>query len=435
MSKKTDPKVAEAVMLKAGLQPLEPYKNSRSNWKCKCLKCGDVVSPKYGSIKSGHGGCGICARNIPDLKNILQVMKNARFKPLEPYKTALTKWKCKCLVCKNIVYPKYNTIQQGKGGCDTCGTVKRTITMTMSKEKAVAMMLKAKLQPLVPYKNSQTRWKSKCLRCKKITQPTLSSIQQGHIGCLTCGFKITADKLKKDEKAAVAVMLKQGYITLEPYKSSNTLWRCKCVTCGKISKPTFGSVQYGKGICVYCSGNKVDPQDAKKIMLKAKLKPLELYVDNKKRWKCQCLKCGEIVTPTFNAIRNGQGGCIYCAKMGFNAKIPSYLYLITNKELGAHKVGIGNVRPKSKPHLDRKEKFKKYGWEIYKVWDFKTGGRAWKIETDVFQVIRKDLKLPIYLSKEQMPKTGGHAETVDADSISLVGLEKIINRVIKEQVD
>ena len=30
-----------------------------------------------------------------------------------------------------------------------------------------------------------------------------------------------------------------------------------------------------------------------------------------------------------------------------------------------------------------------------------------------------------------MPKTEGHSETVDADSISLLQLEKIINKVIK----
>ena len=31
-----------------------------------------------------------------------------------------------------------------------------------------------------------------------------------------------------------------------------------------------------------------------------------------------------------------------------------------------------------------------------------------------------------------MPVTGGHTETVDADLITLIELEKIINRVIKE---
>jgi len=54
-----------------------------------------------------------------------------------------------------------------------------------------------------------------------------------------------------------------------------------------------------------------------------------------------------------------------------------------------------------------------------------------KIEKAVFQVIRKDLKLPIHLTKKHMPITEGHTETINADSISLIELEKIIKRVIK----
>ena len=111
--------------------------------------------------------------------------------------------------------------------------------------------------------------------------------------------------------------------------------------------------------------------------------------------------------------------------------IPSYLYLITHDEFNSHKVGIGNVRSIKRSWEDRLEKFKREGWQTYKVWQFKTGGEALKIEKAVFKVIRKDLKLPIHLSKEQMPKTEGQSETVDADSITLLQLEKIIKKVIK----
>jgi hypothetical protein len=41
------------------------------------------------------------------------------------------------------------------------------------------------------------------------------------------------------------------------------------------------------------------------------------------------------------------------------------------------------------------------------------------------------MKLPVFLSTEDMPKTQGHSETVDAESISLLQLEKIINNAIK----
>jgi hypothetical protein len=42
------------------------------------------------------------------------------------------------------------------------------------------------------------------------------------------------------------------------------------------------------------------------------------------------------------------------------------------------------------------------------------------------------MQIPIHLTKAHMPKTEGHTETVDADSISLLQLERIINKVIKQ---
>ena len=62
MAKKLDPKVAEKVMLKAGLKPLEPYKGNNTKWKCLHISCGQVVFPLYSSVKRGQGGCYECGR-------------------------------------------------------------------------------------------------------------------------------------------------------------------------------------------------------------------------------------------------------------------------------------------------------------------------------------------------------------------------------------
>ena len=361
--RKLDPKVAEKVMLKAGLKPLVPYTNVRTKWKSRCLTCKKIVYPAYTNIRNGEGGCGTCAKNVPDLKNIMKVMKKAGYIPLEPYKSALTKWKCKCDKCKSIIYPKYNTIQQNKGGCRTCGNEQASITFRLSEQLAVDRMLKAKIKPLVSYKNNFTKWKSICLICKKIVYPTLSTITDGHSGC------------------------------------------------------------------GYCSGNLVDAKDAVDLMRKSKLKPLEKYKSSKTKWKCKCLKCGKTVFPTYQDILQGQGGCRYCAEKGINMNVPSYLYLITNAELNSHKIGMGNHK-KIKSD-DRLGKFNKQGWQTYRVWQTKTGAEAIDIEGKIFTIIRQELRLPIHLNKEQMPKTRGESETISADSITLLELEKIIKKVIK----
>ena len=48
------------MMTEANLEPLEPYKNSMHKWLCRCLSCGEKVTPTAHNIKAGHGGCVFC---------------------------------------------------------------------------------------------------------------------------------------------------------------------------------------------------------------------------------------------------------------------------------------------------------------------------------------------------------------------------------------
>ena len=67
---KLDPKVTEEVMLKAGLKPLEPYKSDRTPWKCACQKCKEIVFPTYKSVKNGSG-CIYCAGKKVNVESML----------------------------------------------------------------------------------------------------------------------------------------------------------------------------------------------------------------------------------------------------------------------------------------------------------------------------------------------------------------------------
>jgi hypothetical protein len=121
-------------------------------------------------------------------------------------------------------------------------------------------------------------------------------------------------------------------------------------------------------------------------------------------------------------------GCKYCAESGFNPSIPAYLYIITNETLNSHKIGIGN--PQLNYH-DRLYKLKRQGWLVHRMWNFDSGNNAWEVEKNAFYVIRKKLNIPIHLTKDLMPKTGGHTETMNADTITLLELEKIVDKGIK----
>ena len=422
---KNDPKVAEAVMAKAGLKPLEPYTKSAAKWKCLHIACGEIVYPSHHSIKKGNGGCKPCGHiktaNAGRLTEeyAVEIMLKASLKPLEPYKGANNKWRCRCINCKRIVIPTYASVQQGRK-CEYCSKTKVDI------KDAVKIMTKANLKPLDPYPGSMTRWKCLHTVCGEIVYPRYLDVKKGNGGCKPCGNAESGRKKRIPEESAIAVMLKINMQPLEPFPLSQAKWKSRCLVCKKISYPRYADAAAGHG-CVYCTGNKIDEKDAIEIMLKSQLKPLEPYKSALLKWKCECLKCGKIVYPQYSGVQSGQGGCRYCAIQGINMNVPSYLYLITNVDLNSHKVGMGN----HKKNNDRLKQFLKYGWKAHKVWEINTGGIAIDIEAEVLRILRKDLKLPIYLSKEQMPKTRGETETVDADSISLLELEKIINKIIK----
>ena len=46
---------AVAIMSNANMEPLEPYTNALTRWRCKCLKCGNEITPKLNNIQNGSG--------------------------------------------------------------------------------------------------------------------------------------------------------------------------------------------------------------------------------------------------------------------------------------------------------------------------------------------------------------------------------------------
>jgi rRNA maturation endonuclease Nob1 len=49
----------------------------------------------------------------------------------------------------------------------------------LAPEVALKIMVDAGFSPFTPYTNSRTNWKSRCLKCKKITTPRLNDVVQG----------------------------------------------------------------------------------------------------------------------------------------------------------------------------------------------------------------------------------------------------------------
>lgn len=375
MPKKLDPKVAEAVMLKAGLKPLEPYGKKKTKWKSQCMKCKSKTSPTLKSILSGQGGCYPCGRVATANKRrikpevVTKALAKLNLKQLEPYIDSHKPLKCQCLTCKQIVSPRLGNILRGKSKCKVCSDRKKGISQRKTQDVVDKLLKNSSLLRIGKYESITKPLKCKCLICGSNVSPRINDIQRGIGGCWNCSKK-------------------------------------------KISKAlTFKEV------------------DAVQTMLLADFEPQEPYFRARLPWKCKCLRCGTIVYPALSAVKVGHG-CSYCATFGFQKDKPAYLYLVTHHGYNAHKIGIGNIRP-DQSSLDRLHKLTIKKWMIYKKWNFTLGTNASHVEKTVFRILKKEYGIMPFLDKKKMPVTGGHTETVDADSISLLQLEKIINKVIK----
>lgn len=65
--RQVEPEAARDLMLQFDLEPLEPYPGSHTPWRCKCLRCGRAVTPRYHHVRSRGTICRYCGKRGPDM--------------------------------------------------------------------------------------------------------------------------------------------------------------------------------------------------------------------------------------------------------------------------------------------------------------------------------------------------------------------------------
>lgn len=291
-------KINIAIMNKAFLQPLVDFPGNAKPWKSKCTKCKKIVNPHFSSVKYGSG-CAYCARVKVDEIDVREFLKKAGYFPIGPYPGATKKWKAKHKPCGKIVYPEYSKVKRGRG-CAVC-----TGNAKVNSPDATKLFMKNNLKPIEPFKNSQAPWKSKCLKCGKLVQPTYSKVRERGHQCAYCAGS------KVDPKDAVALMKKKGFKTLVPYPGGNNPWKSKCLICKRVHTPNYTSIKMGFG-CKYCTGKEIHPDDAKNSMVKRGYKPLTKYPGATVPWKVQCITCKRVQKIKMHSL-NANSRCIYCS--------------------------------------------------------------------------------------------------------------------------
>jgi recombinational DNA repair protein (RecF pathway) len=484
----TTPEEKRQIMIAAGLMPLEDYKHKDSPWLSKCLKCGKEVSPRFGSIRLGQGGCKYCAGVFMDEKDAIEALEKAGFKALAPYPGSQLPWEAECRACGKVSAPSLTNIRSLNSGCKFCAAQLKADSRKPSQEAVLALMKKAKMEPLgnFSYENNKKAMACRCLVCSHTISPTYSSLRDGK-GCPYCSMK------RVDKTSAVKLMLQNGLEPLTPYSSSASPWLCKCMTCQREVTPSYSAVRGGQSGCAYCAGKKVDlqealrlmrdkkllplvpypgsanpwdseclvcgkrtsprlanlknghggcltcagklvePADAERVMRQAGLEPMESYPGTHTPWRSKCLKCSREVTPTYGSVSRGSG-CRYCAEIGIDYASPGYVYLITHSGMLSHKIGIANTNPRKK-YYNRLTQHLSKGWQCVSRYEFSSAELAFRVEQDFLLWVRSDLGLGVYLSQHEMPQ-GGYTETFSgADPITpfAIKLQELADKYLRDQ--
>jgi len=307
-----DPIAAVEVMRNAGYEPLEPYVNSGHKWSCRCLFCDRTTTPTYDEARVGSR-CKYCAKKAVTPEDAAALMRNGGFEPLEPYPGSMKPWMCRHLQCGGIRFPYYAQVQQGRRACKTCSSQIVAQVLQMDSEKAAAVMRSADLLPLEPYPGSGKPWRCVHLPCGMEVQPRYSAIQQGQGGCKPCHQQRLAMKYQTPQEEAMLTMQSAGFEPQVAYPGrTHAPWESIHIECGRIVSPTLSNIKNGAN-CIYCAGKRIDNSDAIGIMERAGLTPLEPFPGRIKPWRCLHVACGREVKPLYSTVQSGNGGCVYCS--------------------------------------------------------------------------------------------------------------------------
>ena len=221
-------------------------------------------------------------------------------------------------------------------------------------------------------------------------------------------------------------MIDHGFTPLVPYPGSSKGWKSSH-TCGKTVSPSLSGVKNSDDSgCVYCSGHKVDENEAVLKMLENGLKPIAPFPGSNKAWK-SIHSCGREVSPRYNSVINtGAGPCKYCAVKGIDYKAPGIIYVLRHEEFFSIKVGISTISAKA----NRISSHEKFGWKLVKSWPTATGETAELIESIVLRWWRDTLGAPASLMREQMKS--GWTETASLLYVSTEDTANYIDRLISE---
>lgn len=442
ISLKRDLQKIEEIFRSANLEPLEEFSGANNPRRCRCLICRKIVSPVYGNLQQGQGGCIYCGAKIrADKQRTSQETADAvclskNITPLEPFISVDTPRKCQCNVCGKVSKSRLKELVRGHAsGCRFCGYKNAGLSKRLNQTFVDLVFYEKNLNPKEPYRGASVPRLCKCLICGSLVTPQYASLKSGQGGCLTCGHKKAGEKRALPESVALKILKLAKLKPLETYPGRGKPWRCVHTVCGSEVRPSIASISNGRGGCLKCgrkttSSKQRTPQVvAISIMESAGFKPIEQYKSRVSPWKSIHLKCGYEVAPTLSNVTRGTG-CKFCANTGIDYTAPGILYLMKHEGFYSIKIGISSTKARKL----RIPTHVRNGWELIRQWNLDTADTALTIETIIINKWRKELGAPPAITPSDMPQ-GGASETAALIHVNIDDTANYIDRLISELIN
>jgi len=423
------PEIVEALFKKQGLEVIEPYINSRTRVKARCINCGKIVQPYYRQIWAGQKGCKDCFYNSLRLSKdkVEKILKSFDLDLMGKYVNSQEPFQYRCLYCNTFGKVSLNSLRRKKYfGCSGCLKVpnsprqqpnysSRSTNFNEIREE----FYKYGFELLGEFKARSISVSVKHLKCGTNTEMNLKSIKRGAGFCKGC-----MKNRRLTEEEAFGIIDRAGFLPRGKFTNVETHIDCECKKCGKVVPKTVHELSVKNTFgCPYCNKVKIDPETAEEVLLDAGYKPVEPYKNSKSKWKSIHVVCGTICYPRYNSIQSGQGACTKCTVGTFDYNAVSYFYLVSHESFKSFKVGISNVDAKT----DRLITHESSGWKTLYKYEFENGYLAYDFEQTLLLYIRNYLNIPQHLNIEDMPR-GGFSETFSAD---LIDYKSIIEAIKK----
>ncbi len=218
-------------------------------------------------------------------------------------------------------------------------------------------------------------------------------------------------------------MLAAGLRPLEPFPGSAKPWRCEHA-CGRVVSPTYNHIQQGRGGCSVCARKEVDPEIVMATMFSAGLTPLELFPGSAKPWRCHH-ECGREIHPRYTHIQQGQGGCKFCAVRLFKPELDAHLYFLEHPERDLYQIGVSNrIKGRLTTHT-------RSGWNVIDVSPVMPGDVAYQYEQDGRKAIKS--RGGCFTDLLGNEKSGGYSEVWTRKSFRPKSLTELIQMVDEDR--